>query len=271
MPTWESEGRTSLAPDRSSSTEAPVTASIGEERRKRRALRRKREIVEAAKGVFIRSSYGSVTLEEIAEAADVSKATLYLYFESKAAIYESVLLHDMRSLVDALSVAAREQPVAADSLRNLARAYLAFFKGNTEYFAKLSFFYYPGREQVLPDHVADQIDLLLREAVEVVADCVAAGVARGELVSADPWASALALWALWEGSMWSDRTGRTRRYERSVEQIVEAGMAPLLVAAQVAGAQPPTAPKGVAGSVHPKPARGSREKTDDQRTRKRRA
>lgn len=271
MPTWESEGRASLAPDRSSAIEGSAKASIGEERRKRRALRRKREIVEAAKGVFIRSSYGSVTLEEIAEAADVSKATLYLYFESKAAIYESVLLHDMRSLVDALSVAAAEKPSAADALRDLARAYLAFFKGNTEYFAKLSFFYYPGREQVLPDHVADQVDLLLREAVEVVADCVAAGVARGELLSTDPWASALALWALWEGSMWSDRTGRTRRYERSVEQIVEAGMAPLLVAPCAADTRPPTAPESAAGSVRPKRARGPGEKADDQRPRKRRA
>lgn len=272
MPTWESEGRAGLAPDRVPGTEGATRASTGEERRRRRAVRRRLEIVEAAKAVFIRSSYGSVTLEEIAEAADVSKATLYLYFESKAAIYEAVLLRDMRSLVDALSAAASEQPAAADALRSLARAYLAYFKANAEYFAKLSFYFYPGREQELPERVADQVEILLREAVQVVADCVAAGVARGELSSADPWASALALWALWEGSMWSERTGRTRRYGRSVEQIVETGMAPLLLAARAVGPGPQQAPDVAAESlVQPSRPRGSRAKGDGEHGPKRRA
>ena len=271
MPTWESEGRAAVASDRGSGQAVPGTASIGEERRKRRAMRRRREIVEAAKTVFIRRSYSSVTLEEIAEAADVSKATVYLYFESKAAIYEAVLLHDMRALVDALSVAAGEQPTAADALRSLARAYRAYFDGNSEYFAKLSFFYYPGREQVLPEHVADQVDMLLREAVQVVADSVASGVARRELCSTDPWASALALWALWEGAMWSERTGRTRRYGRSVEQIVEAGMAPLLVPAPAAGSKSPGAPQAAAEPVRPSRTRGSRVKPGGARESKRRA
>jgi len=50
-------------------------------------LRRRQDILDAARALFNAKSYDSVTMDEIAEEADLSRATLYNHFDSKESIY----------------------------------------------------------------------------------------------------------------------------------------------------------------------------------------
>jgi AcrR family transcriptional regulator len=52
---------------------------------------RSNEILTAARKVFARKGFASATVDEIAEAANVAKGTLYLYFPSKREIYLAAL------------------------------------------------------------------------------------------------------------------------------------------------------------------------------------
>lgn len=56
-------------------------------RRERKILRRRQEILDAARTLFIANSYNRVTMDDIAEEAAFSRATLYNYFDSKESIY----------------------------------------------------------------------------------------------------------------------------------------------------------------------------------------
>ena len=60
-------------------------------RRDRRAARRRQEIMAIGKGMFLSRPYVQVSMEAIAEAADLSKATLYKYFASKVEIYSAIM------------------------------------------------------------------------------------------------------------------------------------------------------------------------------------
>ena len=61
-------------------------------------LERRRQILEAAKAVFADSGYHGASIHAIIERAQIARGTFYLYFESKAAVFDSILDHAMTDL-----------------------------------------------------------------------------------------------------------------------------------------------------------------------------
>jgi len=60
-------------------------------RRERERLAHRREIMDAALSVFAEKGYFGTTLDEIAQRADFSKGTLYLYFQSKEDLLYTII------------------------------------------------------------------------------------------------------------------------------------------------------------------------------------
>jgi AcrR family transcriptional regulator len=83
------------------------------------------EIVKAATSVFVRQGYRRTQMADVADELGVAKGTLYLYVESKEALFEQVLVHADRTQPVALP---RELPIptprAGSTLRKV-RARLA--------------------------------------------------------------------------------------------------------------------------------------------------
>ena len=88
----------------------------------RKALRR-RELIDAALTVFARDGFAGATIDAVAEEAEVSKGTVYLYFESKEALFEEVVRGRLLSVIGAARsfVTTFEGPVEA-----LLRAQVTF-------------------------------------------------------------------------------------------------------------------------------------------------
>lgn len=63
-----------------------------QERKKREREMRRRQIQDAAKELFITKGFGSTTMEDIAQRAELSAATIYLYFKNKDELYASLNL-----------------------------------------------------------------------------------------------------------------------------------------------------------------------------------
>lgn len=59
--------------------------------RKRRKEARPGELTSAALGLFVEKGFAATRLEDIAARAGVSKGTLYLYFDSKEALFKAVI------------------------------------------------------------------------------------------------------------------------------------------------------------------------------------
>lgn len=76
--------------------------------RRRRAEARPGELVEAALRCFVAHGFAATRLDDVARFAGVSKGTMYLYFDSKEALFAAVV---RQAIVPA--VAALEQEVAA--------------------------------------------------------------------------------------------------------------------------------------------------------------
>src|ERR1700722_7231288 len=64
---------------------APIAATPAEPSRKRRKM------LDAATDLFVSKGYGAVSMDAVARAADVSKATLYAHFASKDALFATII------------------------------------------------------------------------------------------------------------------------------------------------------------------------------------
>ena len=55
------------------------------------ALARRRRVVETATGIFLRYGYARTTMADIAQAAGLSRPTLYLTFPDKEGVFQAVI------------------------------------------------------------------------------------------------------------------------------------------------------------------------------------
>ena len=89
-------------------------------------------IVEAAERLFLERGFGSVTMDELAEAAGVARRTLYNQFASKEEIFREMLLKVSGQLETAFPAGIETRGDVEDVLRLIARMILGLHK-NPEY------------------------------------------------------------------------------------------------------------------------------------------
>jgi AcrR family transcriptional regulator len=86
-----------------------------------RARARRERIHQAAQTLFMQQGFEATSMEAIAEAAAVSKPTLYRYYQSKEALFIAVLEHlALHQLSEDTLLVLRDRPM--DSLATLEQA-----------------------------------------------------------------------------------------------------------------------------------------------------
>ena len=98
------------------------------ERKERELKRREREILQAALRLFDRDDWELVTIERIAQEAEIGKGTVYLHFPSKEDIYGRLALDFARQLLAKLQKIDASLPVLerlAAAIRVIFDAHLA--------------------------------------------------------------------------------------------------------------------------------------------------
>ena len=86
----------------------------------RQKQERRRQIIAAAKSVFADSGYHGASINAIIERAQIARGTFYLYFESKAAVFDSILdqaMADLRARIHRIEVEDPNAPPPQVQLR----------------------------------------------------------------------------------------------------------------------------------------------------------
>ncbi|MBS7541806.1 TetR/AcrR family transcriptional regulator [Ancylobacter oerskovii] len=84
---------------------------------------KRREIIDGARRVFFEKGYDGASMDEVAKAAGVSKATIYVYFGSKEDLFEALVLNDRARSAEHLFVV---DPSADDTVAFLRRIGISF-------------------------------------------------------------------------------------------------------------------------------------------------
>lgn len=171
------------------------------ERRAREKAQRRREILDAARQEFFERGFHQPTVDDVATRAEVSKGTIYLYFESKEEILAHLLLEGLDLLLVQMEPVVNEKAgLAADAaLCQLANAYLQFCQAHPAYF-RLIMAFDRGRfeESISHELYQEVLDQSLR-GLDLVAQTIRIGKKSGVFDVDDPWQAAGSTWAAING------------------------------------------------------------------------
>jgi TetR/AcrR family transcriptional regulator len=201
-------------------------------RREREKRERRRSILQAARETFFENGFHHATVDSVAERAEVSKGTVYLYFESKEAILAHLLLEGLVDLVAELdhTYAAGAGLPADEQLRELAQAYLDFFRRDPQYFPFLMAMDRGRFQEAIPPDLYQEILAASLEGLTRAVHVVDRGMQEGLFTCTDAQQAACVFWAslngvlhLMEHPLRREMVGVGKQvlYQSSVETVIE--------------------------------------------------
>jgi TetR/AcrR family transcriptional regulator, regulator of autoinduction and epiphytic fitness len=174
---------------------------------KARAGGSREAIVEAAERLFLERGFGSVTMDELAEAAGVARRTLYNQFANKEEIFREMLLRVSGQLEDAFPPGIETRGEVEEVLRLVARMILGLHR-NPEYLGFLRMVVADSRQ--FP-WIAEEFAAVMEPQTERFARYLAHLTAMGILDCRNPLLAAHQFMGMLnELSLWPWMTGRER-------------------------------------------------------------
>lgn len=153
-------------------------------RRESERLRRIELILDGAEELFLEKGFAATTMNDIGEAAEFGRATLYHYFPSKEAIYVAILERAMDSLIAHVRKAISKAGNAIGKIEALKDCLLSFaLKRNT------FFLYFITRFEVTPyldEELTSRLERKTKALDGIFHGIYREGVEKGELQPRDP-------------------------------------------------------------------------------------
>jgi TetR/AcrR family transcriptional regulator len=167
------------------------------ERKQREKDRRRENIINAAEHVILKRGFEAATMDEIAEKAELSKGTLYLYFKNKNALYLAIYERGSSKLNRQFAkVLAMDKP-GLELVGMLGETYLKFVRENPIYFNACS--HYESIQDyafLKKNKIAQRCEDNAREAMALITRTLQIGMQDGSIDdSYNPKELAVMIWA----------------------------------------------------------------------------
>ncbi len=165
------------------------------ERKEREREQRRSKIINAAEKIFSNKGFEQATVDNVANKAELSKATLYSYFKSKEELYFAVCMCGQRQLYSMIDHAMENIDDTYQSLLAFLKSIVKFQKSYPDYFQAIFYFQThrikldPKSEEVKKNHKLDQI--YLKKWIELFDKGKREGLIRQDI---NPINSGLLIW-----------------------------------------------------------------------------
>ncbi len=164
-------------------------------RRERERTARREAILDAAQELIASDGYHGMRMDSVAEAVELSKGTLYLYFENKDALCAAVATRLLDALIPFVESATKNASTGLDAVRQLLQNYADFTQENPHHF-RFALAWLSEGERMDDSTEAFQI---YRGRVGHMLSLVIASLQRGQAdgsirADVDPLPQALQLW-----------------------------------------------------------------------------
>lgn len=171
-----------------------------EERREREKKMRRRQIMDAAKKVFASKGFGGATMENIAEEAEFSPATLYLYFKNKDELFASLNLRMLRDLIAKMDEVRDQKNLSPEKrIMALEKALYEVYLSDPLNVVNVLRFQSKGRLRHLSPELSSEIRGCTKQYIKAIADLFEEGVREGVFLDCHPVAFAEIIWSVFTG------------------------------------------------------------------------
>ena len=162
------------------------------ERKEREKEQRRNEIIDAAEKVFFDKGVDNATMDAVAEIAELSKGTLYLYFKNKEDLHFAICMRGLTILKQELENVISPQRTIIENLIHVGFAFVKFARINADYFKVLSHFEGKSNEECHVEHKHTEKDEVMELLVNLIEKGIEEGTIRKEI---NPNVVAHILWA----------------------------------------------------------------------------
>lgn len=164
------------------------------ERRQREREQRAQDIVDAAEQVFFSKGYEKATMDEIAEAAELSKGTLYLYYKTKEELYLAIAIRGNVILRKMAQEVLHDEMSGLEKIITITQAYFRFYEQQRPYFDALHFM---DTSEMTHEAIQERHQAFERSenALYLLRDVITQGMEDGSIrADVDPIKQALLVW-----------------------------------------------------------------------------
>ena len=170
------------------------------ERREREKIERRESIHKAAMRVYDREGYHAITMEKIAEAAELSRATLYLYFKTK----DEIFIHAIVSYADFFTkrlenLYAGRSKITDNLLERLWCTFIAFYEKDRASFNATLYFHQSEMIRNLPENLRIMLDHSGSRNYEYLSKIMTYGIKQGVFRDCNPKTLAEVVWTSFLG------------------------------------------------------------------------
>jgi AcrR family transcriptional regulator len=177
-----------------------------QERKERERERRRQQIIVAAKRVFSEKGFNRATMEDIAQEAELSPGTLYLYFKNKDELYASLSLRILQYLNIRLDHVVKEEGLdPAERMQALKEAIYDVYQFDP--LILINLFHLQSSETLknLSPELFDDIQDLSRRSLEGITALFRSGTDGGLFETFNPAVLAEIFWSLFSGMvLWEE-------------------------------------------------------------------
>jgi AcrR family transcriptional regulator len=165
-----------------------------QERREKEKEHRKQTILESAKHLFFKQGFAATTMNQIADSAELSKGTLYLYFQNKEELYISLLVEGMEILNHTFARVLEGITGWEEKFLAIGWAYYQYSIDYSEFF-QISFQFQHGEITAsISDELYNKCFQAGINSLSFLARVLEEGMDAGEINKKDPMELTVVLW-----------------------------------------------------------------------------
>lgn len=151
------------------------------ERKKREKLKRREDILDAAQKIFFSKGVENATMDDVANEAELSKGTLYLYFKSKEDIHWAVSHRGVKNLLIEMEQRVDRNKNAIENLLIIANTFIQFTQEETQLANSILFFQGCEIGKMNLDHEQIKHSFLKESPIQLVNEFVEQGIREGSM------------------------------------------------------------------------------------------
>jgi AcrR family transcriptional regulator len=191
----------------------------------------KRALIEAAAArTFAEKGHDATTVADVARAAGLSPAAIYLYFASRDELLFATAVAEIDELEQRVRDSLENVSDPEKALRALVTAYLDFYRERPEGFAMLMAGLQRGSRLRAPAEAVAAYDRGALRCLSLLHDVVERGMEQGAFLKGDSWQLTYSIWGTFHGvlQLAANQPNRERFLGQNVNDLLETATNALL-------------------------------------------
>ena len=170
-------------------------------RKKEEQWRRRNLILDVSEEIISTMGFDGATMDLIADRAGVGKGTLYLHFESKAAIFLAICERGSRLLNEKMASVLAMDLSGIEMIKMLGNLYLNFVNENPQYFYAFNFYEsMMADDRIRASEIAEQCEQNAKNGMTYIVRALQVGMQDGSIDdSFDPKQLGVMIWGASRG------------------------------------------------------------------------